>query len=222
MGSAIQLFFKENVGGGKSRADLSKLYSELGVEGQKKYIDQSTAATASYNDAMAAWSKTKDGKKFAQKGEAKKQRAKVAKAKQQHLEHPDAPQPPAKPKNARQMFDEAKRAELLKHEPNLGARELSSRIAKLWEGLSLEEKKPFESRAQAFKDAYQFEVEQYRETPQYKAYLHAISSGKRKSKGEGRESGAKRTKKKSDYDEFGMDSDDSDDLLGSDSDSVGL
>merc|ERR1712113_628595 len=184
--------------------------------------DQSSAASASYNDAMAAWSKTKDGKKFAQKGEAKKKRAKDAKAKEKYLKHANAPEPPAKPKNARQMFDEAKRAELTAKEPGLGVRELSSRISKLWENLRAEEKKQFESRAQAFKDAYQFELEQYRETPDYKAYLHAIQSGKRKSKGDGRGSDTKRKKKKSEFDEFGLDSDDSDDLMGSDSDSVGL
>merc|ERR1712151_1232766 len=101
------------------------------------------------------------------------------------------------------MFDEAKRAELTKQEPNLGTRELSSRISKLWEGLSAEERKPFESRAQAFKDAYQFELEQYKDTPDYKAYLHAVDSGKRKSKGEGRGSGVKRKKMKSEFDDFG-------------------
>merc|ERR1740121_627753 len=116
--------------------------------------------------------------------------------------------------NARALFDEAKRPELLKENAGLNTRELASRIGKLWEGLTAEERKPFEQRAQAFKDAYQFELDEYKETPAYKAYLKAIVTKKEiPAASTGR--GVKR-KKRSDLDDLGLDSDE--DLMGSDSD----
>merc|ERR1719221_1246752 len=72
--SAYQCYAKEQTG--KNLAMLSKGWKELGEDGQKKYVDQAAAAQTTYAEAMAAWEKTKDGKKFQRAGEAQKQRAK--------------------------------------------------------------------------------------------------------------------------------------------------
>lgn len=99
-----------------------KAWAELGAEGQKRYEEQAAAARTAYDEEMANWLKSAQGKAYQKAKDATKNRAKVvkasAKAKEKFLRCEGAPEKPEKPKAAQALFDESKRAELREKDPN--------------------------------------------------------------------------------------------------------
>jgi len=178
--SAMQLFAKDPsviIKGGAKKA-----WAELGPEEQKKYEEQAAAARTAYDDELSSWFKSADGKKYVKAKDATKNRAKTAKAaakaKEKFLNGASAPEKPEKPKAAQALFDEAKRVELREKDPNAGERELKRRAMSLWQAMDETERKPFESKATSFKEAYEFEMEEYKKTPAYKQYEEAVKKAK--------------------------------------------
>lgn len=90
----------------------------------------------------------------------------------------------------------------------------------LWQALDESEKKPFEIKARAFKDAYEFELEEYKQTPAYKQYEEAVAKAKGRGgdrgcggvRGRGRGAKRKKSALDSDGDSDFLGEDDSDDL----------
>lgn len=221
--SANKLFVKEQAGkitGGL--AAFQKAWSDLGAEGQKPYVEKARAAEEQYKTEMAAWSKSKDGKKHEKAVANDKKKAKEQKARSKYLVGADAPKQPDKPKTAVQIFLEAKRSELMKENAKLGARELSRKAGELWSALDADGRKTYEDQAKEKLATYEKELSAYKATPAYKKYekMAGLSTKAKTQKvprgakrGAGKSTGASSAKKAK------LGDDDIDDILCTDSDS---
>mmetsp|Transcript_34168 Transcript_34168/g.54510 ORF Transcript_34168/g.54510 Transcript_34168/m.54510 type:complete len:829 (-) Transcript_34168:112-2598(-) len=220
---------QKDAGAGLALAALAKKWQELGAEGQRIYAEKADTAFKAYEAELEAWKNSKEGKKHARSVELKKEKAKTKKksekARATFLNSADAPEAPVKPKNAKTLYCEEMKVDLMKADPKLGVREVSKRSAALWDSLGAEDRQKYESKAKSLHEVYEFELAAYKETPAYKAYEKAAGLGGSKGRGGGR-GGGRGKKRKAEDDEFLKASglfDDSDDLgLGDDSDGMGL
>merc|ERR1711974_106332 len=121
------------------------------------------------------------GKRHARAMETKKRKAAEAKAKAKYLKCEGAPETPVKPKKAKELYFESKRAELFEKDSKLGRREVDRQVMTLWASLSAEDRKPYEAKARALQDAYEFDLDQYKQTPAYKKFQKTID--KRRGRG---------------------------------------
>jgi len=216
---AYKIFAKDQKG--TSTSAIAQQWKELGTEGQKTYIEQAASAMKAFTQQMAVWQKSKEGTKYSKTIAAQKQKDKDEKAKAKHLVGADAPEAPERPPNARALFEESKRSELLQCEPELTPKDITRRCGELWKKLDAAGREPHEARAQSFMDAYEFDMQEYQQTPGYKKYLQATGRGKPKAKasasGKGRKSsGRGPAPKKVKIDELDVESDD--DCMGEESD----
>lgn len=225
---------KEQKGCGLKLAALSKQWDELGIEGQKKYVEQAEMSAKAYAADIEMWGKSKEGKKHAREIESQKQKKKEVKAREKFLSGENAPVAPQKPKSAQAMFIEEKKGELQRTEPNIGVRESGRKALTLWAELDIEARKAYENKHKALSDAYEFELQTYKETPAYKKFEKAcglrdgkkVKSGRGRGGGRGGGRGAKRRKKGDGVDglcnedsDMGLDSEDElAEILGLDSD----
>lgn len=61
---------------------------------------------------------------------------------------------------------------------NLTFTEIAKLVGEHWQNLSLAEKEPYESQAQAAKDKYNNQLAQYKKTPEHKRYLEYLEEFK--------------------------------------------
>jgi len=196
--NAFLFFMKEQKGSIASLEASRKKWAELGAEGQKKYVDQAMAAAVAHKEEVKVWLKTSAGKKHVQAQTRQQKKKTEQKAKDKYLKAPDAPEPPEKPKNAKMLFLEERRKQLLKDEPQLPPRDMAKRLLQEWESLSADAKKVWDGKERSLKDVYEFELEEYKNSEAYKRFAKATEargSGKGSGRGRGGRSGNKKRKK---------------------------
>lgn len=175
---AIQFYMQEQKGSGLKVGVLSKRFADLGEEGQKKYREMAENAASAHAAEMAAWAKSKEGKKHARALDAQKQKKKELRAREKFLTGEGAPQEPKKPKSAQVIFVEERRIELQQADASLGVRELSRKVATLWSELDATGRSTYEAKQKSQQDVYEFELQAYKETPAYKKFEKAAGRGK--------------------------------------------
>ncbi|CAE6941301.1 Hmgb2 [Symbiodinium natans] len=162
--NAMQLFMAQNKGGGNLKAQ-SAAWTELGAEGQKKYIEEAKELSEKYEQDMIDFRKSGEGKKYLRLKAAAAKKARVNTVREKYLGKDDAPKPPPPAPGAYQVFVQEKRPTLLTGGKNLGA--VAKELSQLWGTYSEEERKPFEARAAELKADFDEKMKAYKSSDAY-------------------------------------------------------
>ncbi|CAJ1421952.1 unnamed protein product, partial [Effrenium voratum] len=224
--AAMMLFMKANKGGGKLQQQV-EAWKALDAEEQKKFKDEAKEKMEQYEEDMAEFRKSAEGKKYYRLQAAAGKKSRVEQARQKYLGQEDAPKAPKMPPGAYQLFVQDKRPTLAGKSMQEVAKELSA----LWSQCSAEDKKPFEEKAAELKEDYEEKLKEYKNSDAYKQFDKAQKSiqktqgsRKPKSKAKPRKAKAKAKPKakagrKPKAAATKADSDSDSDVMGSDSDS---
>merc|ERR1711972_78740 len=168
-------YIRSQPGGPKGLKEVQQAWVQLGAEGQKKYLDQAEAAKKKYEEDMAAFRKTVEGKKYLRLKQGAEKRITLQKAKKRFLGGKDALEEPKRPPSPYFLF-------LQERQSQFGDSDKSQKAQKLteaWNNLG-EEKKAFEQKAKELKEKYDEDMKAYKSSKGYKAYESTLNrlSGK--------------------------------------------
>lgn len=90
------------------------------------------------------------------------------------------PNQPKRAKTAYLFFSTEKRAEVKKDNPELSAKEIMTELGQMWSGLSKEDKREYEEKAEEDKKRYQREYEEYTSSPDFEGTVKPKKEAKEK------------------------------------------
>lgn len=154
---------------GTAFGDVAK---KIGEEWAKVSDKKKEAMDKTYKTGQAKWQKKFDAyKKTAayEKHQELKKEFKDKEAKKQNKFRKDD-NAPKRPPSGYFCFMAAKRDSVKDDNPDLGHKELLSKMGEMWSNLSEAQKKPHEKEAAKAKATYEKAVEKYQKSAQYKAY----------------------------------------------------
>merc|ERR1711972_677437 len=168
-------YIRSQPGGPKGLKEVQQAWVQLGAEGQKKYIDQADEAKKKFEEDMAAFRKTAEGKKYLRLKMGAEKRMTLQKAKKKFLGGKDAMEEPKRPPSPYFLFLQERGSQFEGADKSQRAQKLTE----AWNNLG-EEKKAFEQKAKELKDKYDEDLKAYKNSKGYKAYESTLNrlSGK--------------------------------------------
>jgi len=142
---------------------LSKMWAALPDKEKAKYTDKSKKEMKVYEKLVAAYKHTSNYKMF----QKKKQEYTISKTGKFRKD----PNRPKAPNTAYFLFMADKREETKKNFPELNHKQLISKLADLWNKLSMETKQHYLNKAEENKKQWQIDLKAYEKTDEFKKYV---------------------------------------------------
>lgn len=181
---AFSLFRMEYRGSAK---EVQQKWLDLKAEGQEEWNKKYNQKVLEYEKAVKEFNKTADGKKYYRLKAAYDKKQAEKKAKERYLGGGDAPKEPKRPASAYFLFMNSKREALTKELGTTTFSEMSSRLPKMWQEASSEEREMFENRASEAKKEYEKAMAEYKSSAAVQKYDKAVTALKKpKAKAKGR------------------------------------
>ena len=147
--------------GGKSASEVSKvlgeMWNELTLEQKKPYNDKYKKSLEGYNTRMEEYKKNKPSseEESESEDEGKKKRKRATKKAKKDK---DAPK---RPLTSYMIYSQEMRKKLLEKDSTLKVTEVAKKVGALWKELSEDQKKPYIEKAEALKEVYKKQKEEY-------------------------------------------------------------
>merc|ERR1712187_1025790 len=97
-------YIRSQPGGPKGLKEVQQAWVQLGAEGQKKYIEQAEEAKKKFEEDMAAFRKTVEGKKYLRLKQGAEKKITLQKAKKRFLGGENAMEEPKRPPSPYFLF----------------------------------------------------------------------------------------------------------------------
>lgn len=184
---ALKAYFKDQTGKGKNLAAMANEFRALEGEEKEKYVNEAKEKAQKYQEELAAWQKTDEGKKYASQVKLLGKRKKIAMAKEKYLK-----EEPKKPPSGQQLFFSDKRPEVMKENPGFRGLQCMPKLAEMWKNLSDEERKVWTDKASGDIEEYENKLKEFQSSANYKKYLSIVKgSAKPKEKAAKKDAKAK-------------------------------
>lgn len=188
----FKLFMKEQAGGGKGLGEMAKMFRDISAEDKARLEAKAKELMLKYNEDMAAFEKTDEGKKYKKEVKIFARRKGLAEARTKYLQ-----EEPKKPSSALTFFSDEKREELQSQltasNPELRGLRLRHAViqktAELWKDLTEEVKTPYLEKEKDAIAAYNAAMDEFRKSANYKKFqstLNRLTGSKPKGKGKGK------------------------------------
>merc|ERR1719282_894687 len=167
-------------GAGGNITKMQESWKELGVDGQKQYVDMANERALRYEKEMKEFTKSAEGKRYFRLKAAFEKKSREHKAKERFLGAADAPKEPKRPPSAYFLFVQEKRSTV----PPGKIGDVAKLLTEMWGGLAPEERKVYEERVDQLKEQYDKDLAAYKDSAHFKKYDKAVKAiqGKGKAK----------------------------------------
>lgn len=163
--NAFRLFGKE---AGGNLAETAKKWQELGKEGQAKYNERAALASKEHAEAMIAWEKSPEARKWRAQTAAVIKRKRLNDAKNRFLKDE-----PKRGQSAYFLFVAGMRDEIART-TDLKGFAITGECAKRWSALDAEGKQPWVDKFKEEEKEYLEKMEEFKKTMDYKKYEQAV------------------------------------------------